>query len=144
MGLEMHKIILQIIISNSGWWHNRCTREMKAISCCKWRNGFGYRRCQRMYVPVLVYSCTVILYVDLTDTFYSLKKTPIIDTRWMIEANYQPSIHPPIHSFIHPTKNLNKVAYFFKCFTSTSSQNFSSIYVTWEFISMFKIAGPWS
>jgi hypothetical protein len=49
-----------------------------------------------MYVSVLVYSGTVILYVDLTDTFYSLKKTPIFDTCGMIEANYQPSIQPRI------------------------------------------------
>ena len=51
-----------------------------------------------MYVSVLVYSGTVILYVDLTDAFYSLKKTPIIHTCGMVEAHYQPSIHPSIYS----------------------------------------------
>jgi hypothetical protein len=50
-----------------------------------------------MFVSVLVYSGTAILYVDLTDTFYSLKKTLIIDTCGMVGARYHPSIHPFIH-----------------------------------------------
>ena len=54
-----------------------------------------------MYVSVFVYSGTALLYVDLTDNFHSLKKTPIIDTYGMVEAHYQLSIHPSTHPFIH-------------------------------------------